>query len=95
MDPPYLVKRLSYFYKHKVPLYKRGAGLFKLGDKFRKGNATLTIVEVVPYGMYPTMRPRLKVRGYYREHESYIVQDERGNYRWPLVGSLLKMARVK
>ncbi len=58
-----------------------------------------TIVEVVSYGFYPevtkppatypavTWRELLKV-GYYREFESYVVEDESGKRWWPRVGNL-------
>lgn len=45
-------------------------------------------MEVVKYGMYPDFHPRLKVRGYYREHESYVVEDSKGRRYWPRVGNL-------
>lgn len=38
--------------------------------------------------MYPRKHETLKVRGYYREHESYIVEDSKGNRRWPRVGTI-------
>jgi hypothetical protein len=89
------MKPLHYFYKKGIPLTARGEGLFKLGDTFEpREGVTLRVVEVVPYGMYPEVHPKLRVYGYYREQESYVVEDGKGNRRWPLVGSLLKMKKV-
>ena len=96
MDPPYpLMQSLRYFYRHSIPLNTRGVGRFKIGNSFDTGKDTLRIVEIVPYGMYPDMHPRLKVWGYYRQEESYVVEDIRGNRRWPRVGYLLKLNQVQ
>lgn len=85
---------IQYFYRNSIPLYMRGVGRFKLGDRFLTKKGLLTIVEVVPYGMYPDMHPHLKVYGYYRQEESYIVEDPKGYRRWPRVGYLLKLNQV-
>lgn len=46
------------------------------------------VVEVVASHMYPRLWPGLKVKGYYRETESYVVFSENGKYMWPRVGML-------
>jgi hypothetical protein len=65
------------------------------------------VVEIVPYGLYPTccpneqeirkqrkldrkdaVWPNLFNCGYYREHESYVVEDSKGKRWWPRVGTL-------
>lgn len=90
------MKPLKNFYRKGVPLISRGQGLFKIGEQFKTPDGhTLTIIEIVAYGMYPNEHPKLRVYGYFRQHESYVVRDESGNRRWPLVGSLLKMEKVK
>lgn len=82
---------LSYYYRNKIPLHERGKGYLRIGDSVtwlgRKGK----IVEIVPYGMYPKKHPSLKVKGYYREFESYIVADSEGRRYWPRVGNLKKV----
>lgn len=79
---------LSYFYKYGIPLDKRGKGRFRKGEQVSWLSHTGTIVEVVPYGMYPGKRDRLRVKGYYREYESYVVRDSKGKSYWPRVGNL-------
>lgn len=79
---------LSYYYKKKIPLSERGRDQYKLADIVSWYSRVGRIVEVVPYGMYPIKQPRLRVRGYYREHESYVVEDEKGKRYWPRVGTL-------
>lgn len=79
---------LSYYYKKKIPLSERGKERFQLGDIVTWYSNIGRIIEVVPYGMYPVRQPRLRVRGYYREHESYVVQDSKGRRYWPRVGNL-------
>lgn len=86
---------LSHFYRHKVPLYERGAGRFHLLDPVTCGKRQGRIVEVVLFGMYPALHATLRVRGYYREHESYIVEDERGKRWWPRVGTLHLLHKEK
>lgn len=108
-----MIPRIDYFYKHKIPLDTRGLGRFKLGDcvAWQARNTTPKhtgkIVEVVPYGMYPSccpnerdIRQKRKLEkkdavwknllgcGYYREHESYVVEDVQGKRWWPRVGNL-------
>lgn len=48
------------------------------------------IVEVVPAGKYPNWWDGLKVRGYYREIESYVVRAEDGRHYWPITAKLQK-----
>jgi hypothetical protein len=79
---------LSYYYHNKIPLYERGKGLYKLGDLVVWCNKIVRIVEVVPYGTYPMPQKKLRVRGYYREYESYVVEDSKGQKHWPKTGSL-------
>lgn len=79
---------ISHYYRKGIPLCTRGVGVFSLHDPIMWLSHTGRIVEVVPYGKYPDRHPTLKVRGYYREHESYIVQDDRGKRWWPRVGNL-------
>lgn len=86
---------LSYYYKRKIPLHERGRGAFHISDAVRWGKREGRVVEVVPYGMYPDYHARLKVRGYYREHESYVVEDVKGRRYWPRVGNLIKVEKHK
>lgn len=79
---------LSHFYRRKIQLSLRGKGRFQLHDRVEWLGHTGVIVEVVKYGMYPGKHPKLLVRGYYREYESYVVEDERGKRWWPRVGNL-------
>lgn len=48
------------------------------------------IVEVVTAGKYPNWWDGLKVRGYYREIESYVVRAEDGRHYWPITAKLQK-----
>lgn len=48
------------------------------------------IVEVVPAGKYPNLWGGLRVRGYYREIESYVVRAEGGLHYWPVTAKLEK-----
>lgn len=86
---------LSYYYKNKIALHERGQGRFHLHDHVQWLGHSGKVVEVVKYGMYPDWHLHLKVRGYYREHESYIVEDDRGKRWWPRVGNLHLMKRKK
>lgn len=87
------------------PLFNRGKGRFKLGQRVAWQSSKLkplhtgVIVEVVEYGQYPTItKPpatypevtwkELQKIGYYREFESYVVEDETGKRWWPRVGTL-------
>lgn len=79
---------LSYYYRHKIALCERGKGNFYLGQCVSWFGKIVRIVEVVSYGMYPKPQKRLRVRGYYREYESYVVEDSRGRKYWPRVGNL-------
>jgi hypothetical protein len=90
MDQPDPVKPLSYFYHYNIPLTERGVNRCKIGDTFQLRGVVWRVVEVIPFGMYPSIRPNLRVRGYYREHESYVIERENGQQRWPQVGTLLK-----
>lgn len=72
----------------------RGSGICQLGDKVRWLGKEGTVIEIIPYGMYPQLQERLKVCGYYREYESYIVEDAKGQRYWPRVGSLTKMEKT-
>lgn len=92
--------------------YERGKGRFHRHDMVEWSGPRHThrgeIVEVVKYGMYPTvcrneheilktrkMRkedidwPELHRAAYYREHESYVVEDVKGKRWWPRVGNLV------
>lgn len=69
----------------------RGVGRFKLGDVVKVGGRKGKVVEVVKFGMYPRKWPTLRVRGYYREHESYILRMQDGTHRWPRVGAMEKV----
>jgi hypothetical protein len=71
----------------------RGVGCFKLGDVVKVGDRRGKIVEVVKFGMYPERWKGLRVRGYYREHESYIVEMQDGTHRWPRVGAITKVRK--
>lgn len=102
----------------KEPPNHRGRGRFLLLDIVQwcagRGKKTHTgiIMEVVKYGMYPTVCRNehiiLKVRklikedidwpelissAYYREHESYVVEDASGKRWWPRVGHLTLIKR--
>ena len=85
---PDSIPPLSYYYRNKIPLSERGKGRFNLLDIVQWKSKKGMIIEIVPYGMYPMKHERLKVRGYYREHESYIVVDTEGNMWWPRVGTI-------
>lgn len=94
LDTPISMRTINSFYAKKVPLMTRGAGLFKVGDAFLAKKGVLTIIEVVHYGEYPVLHPKMRVRGYYRQYESYVVEDEKGMRRWPHIGYLLKLQKV-
>lgn len=83
-----LLPPLSYFYRYDIPLTKRGRGRFRLGEQVSWPRHVGVITEVVLYGMYPKRHKGLKVKGYYREYESYIVMDGKGKSWWPRVGCL-------
>jgi hypothetical protein len=64
------------------------------------------IVEVVKYGMYPAITqpparypevtwPELQGQHYYREHESYVVEDAKGKRWWPRVGNLRRQEHAE
>lgn len=89
-DPP-----ISYYYKKKLPLDTRGANKFFLQEEVMWMGKVTKVVEVVPYGMYPKAQKRLRVRGYYREYESYVVEDSTGQKHWPRVGNLTKVEKEK
>lgn len=89
------IPTISHYYKKKLPLDQRGVGQFQLGDIVTWLTHKGEIVEVVPYGMYPKKHHTLHVKGYYREYESYIVQDDRGKRWWPRVGTLHLLKRKK
>ena len=57
-------------------------GRFAVGDRVRWGHCAGTVVQVVPSHRYPEPVDGLRVRGYYREDESYIVVGKKGAY-WP------------
>jgi len=82
------MKPLRYFYRHHIPLDQRGVGQYKLGQLVWAGRDKARVIEVISYGMYPSRRKGLRVRGYYREHESYVVKTLDGRVKWPRVGSL-------
>lgn len=82
----------EYCHKHGL-LADRGAGTYTLGElvwvRGREKWHTGKIVEVVPRAMYPRSNWKgLRVRGYYRETETYIVDVLGLGYRWPRVGNL-------
>lgn len=83
-----VLPRLRYFYKYKIPLSKRGKGRYRLGERVSWASHTGVVIEVIPYGRYPGKRKGLRVKGYYREYESYIVMDDKENSWWPRVGCL-------
>lgn len=72
----------------------RREGLFRLGERvrWRAGGRSKSgvIVEVVKWGQYPDRKWPIKLRGYYREHWSYVVMTDAGRYYWPRVGTLRK-----
>ena len=72
----------------------RREGLFQLGDRVEwtaGGTAHRgEIVEVVKWGRYP--ETRVPIHGFYREHWSYVVRDDKARYFWPRVGTLRKVA---
>lgn len=67
-------------------------GRFSLGDMVEwNGWRDLhegEIVEVIPAGRYPSKRPKLRVYGYYRDTESYVVECTGDGCYWPRVSSL-------
>lgn len=88
--------------------YDRGKGRFLLEDTVEwDGSKYLhkgIVVEVVKYGMYPTITrppaeypvvtwPELSGCHCYREHESYVVEDASGKRWWPRVGNLRLVER--
>lgn len=79
---------LSHFYRKKIALHNRGVGRFHLHDLVQWLGHSGKIVEIVRYGMYPKQHHTLRARGYCREYESYIVEDDRGKRWWPRVGNL-------
>lgn len=79
-----------------IRLTKRneGIGRFQLGDQIHwRARAGLpekrgVIIEVVKRGKYPSRdHKNLKLYGYYRETESYVVEAD-GRQFWPRVGNL-------
>lgn len=75
-------------------------GRFKEGNPVLiAGKVYLTaavVILTIPSRSYPhieVMKRGLDLRvpefrGYWREHESYVVRDEKGHIRWPRVGCL-------
>lgn len=49
------------------------------------------VVEIVPAGRYPAKRSGLRVYGYYRDHESYVVECKGDGCYWPRVPLLRRM----
>ncbi len=82
-----LWKHLAWYYK-RLPLSDRGRGLYRVGDVVCVRGRGGVVIEVVPFGMYPAQRAGLRVRGYCREHESYVVRLHSGRVRWPRVGCI-------
>lgn len=90
----------------KEPPAAKGKGLFSLLDevsscpspkhKARAGK----IVKIIPYGTYPAnilgkdLRG-IRYRGWWRNHESYIVEDASGKWWWPRVCHLTLIKRGK
>lgn len=80
-------------------------GRFKEGDVVKIAGrihpTQATVLLVVPaksYAFHEVKRRNLDLklpvfRGFWREHESYIVRDETGHLRWPRVGCLTLMER--
>lgn len=72
----------------------RREGLFALGDRVQWATHGKrkhgVVVEVVKWGMYPDRKWPIKLRGYYREHWSYVVETHDGRHFWPRVGTLRK-----
>lgn len=86
---------LAYCYRHGIPLVSRGKGRYKLGDMVQWRKKVGTIVEVVPYGLEPHPHKALRIRGFWREWESYVVQDKKGKHFWPRVGYLSLVEKEK
>ena len=76
------------------PCYQ-GVGTFFVGDIVRwntKGPTKIgTVIEVVPYGNYPSIRVD---RGFWREHESYLIETTDMKIYWPRVCTL-RLVRAK
>lgn len=70
-------------------------GRLQLGDLVewdgRQDSHYGRIVEVVPAGRYPFKRPGLRVYGYYRDHESYVVECKGDGCYWPRAIGLRRM----
>src|SRR6185312_12343157 len=86
----------------KEPPASKGKGLFSLFDSVQWTSSkdvirSGKITHIIPYGTYPAdifgkdLRG-LRYRGWWRNHESYIVEDVGGRRWWPRVChlSLLK-----
>lgn len=57
---------------------------------FKHARHSGTVVEIIPAGQYPNWWDGLKVNGYYREIESYVVRAENGKHYWPITAKLEK-----
>lgn len=70
-------------------------GRFQIGDLVEWTPKTELhngrIVEIVPPGRYPAKRRGLRVYGYYRDHESYVVECESDGCYWPRAARLRRM----
>jgi hypothetical protein len=88
----------------KEPPATKGKGLFSLLDEVssqpspnhvvRSGK----VIQIIPYGTYPAdifgkdLRG-IRYRGWWRNHESYIVEDASGKRWWPRVCHLTLIKR--
>lgn len=81
-----------------VGKFKLGQRVTWRASKFKPPHCGV-IVEVVEYGQYPSITkppatyPEVTWKelcriGYYREFESYVVEDDKGKRWWPRVGNL-------
>lgn len=82
------IPKISHFYRKKIPLVERGVGRYKIGNIVKWGKYTGCVVDIVPYGRYPKKQYKIRLQGYWREMESYIVMDIFGKCWWPKVGSI-------
>ena len=88
---------------HWFPIVDPQHGRFALGEVVKwRAKATQpehvgTIILVVPERKWPSLLgkaftpPVPNFKGYWRDHESYVVQDEKGKRWWPRVGNLEKV----
>jgi hypothetical protein len=88
----------------KEPPASKGKGLFLLLDEVSSCHSSKykervgKIVQIIPYGTYPAdifgkdLRG-IRYRGWWRNHESYIVEDASGKRWWPRVCHLTLIKR--